>query len=55
MKPATLKTVEAWRKEFAGFRALILAPSSPDKPNSSFILGAKEPAPKGLYRLLGTI
>ena len=50
-----LKTVELWRKEFPGVKGLILMPVSNAKPNSSFILHTKEPAPAGKYRLLGVI
>jgi hypothetical protein len=50
-----LKTAEQWRKEFPSARALILMPVSREKPNASFILLPKEPAPSGKYRLLGTL
>jgi hypothetical protein len=55
MKPHVLKTASQWRKEFPGARALILMPVSREKPNASFLLHAKEPAPMGKFRLLGTL
>lgn len=55
MKSPTLKTAEQWRKEHPGHKALILSPAARDKPNTSFILNKKEPAPEGLFRFLGVI
>lgn len=55
MKSPTLRSAKEWRALYPAARALILVPVSRDKPNSSFILNAKEDAPEGKFRMLGLV